>query len=75
MKVVSLANYYSMFQIDDDDQCATTIDLTKSKKKLIRNYDCKYCKKNFDRPWVLRGHMRLHTGKKHTCACVKSNYL
>ncbi|XP_074112408.1 uncharacterized protein LOC141536065 [Cotesia typhae] len=34
-----------------------------SKKNKVLHY-CPYCNKSFDRPWVLKGHLRLHTGER-----------
>ncbi|KAI4481819.1 hypothetical protein M0804_009340 [Polistes exclamans] len=33
------------------------------KKNKTMHY-CPYCQKCFDRPWVLKGHLRLHTGER-----------
>ncbi|XP_011863850.1 PREDICTED: transcriptional repressor scratch 2-like [Vollenhovia emeryi] len=33
-------------------------------KRTKTMHFCPYCRKSFDRPWVLKGHLRLHTGER-----------
>ncbi|XP_068625223.1 uncharacterized protein [Battus philenor] len=33
-------------------------------RRIRPSHVCPYCGKGFDRPWVLKGHLRLHTGER-----------
>ena len=39
------------------------VDQPNWKRSKVMHY-CSYCNKSFDRPWVLKGHLRLHTGER-----------
>ncbi|KAL0861323.1 hypothetical protein ABMA27_008880 [Loxostege sticticalis] len=39
-------------------------DVKKEGRVARPSHSCPYCGKRFDRPWVLKGHLRLHTGER-----------
>ncbi|XP_076249158.1 uncharacterized protein LOC143188657 [Calliopsis andreniformis] len=40
------------------------VENTQNWKRNKTMHYCPYCHKSFDRPWVLKGHLRLHTGER-----------
>ncbi|XP_015601421.1 gastrula zinc finger protein xFG20-1 isoform X2 [Cephus cinctus] len=48
---------------NNEKSCAETDGSQTWKRNKAMHY-CPYCKKSFDRPWVLKGHLRLHTGER-----------
>ncbi|XP_017763826.1 PREDICTED: zinc finger protein 677-like isoform X2 [Eufriesea mexicana] len=57
-------------QIDSQNQYlggtvkATGVENPQNWKRNKTMHYCPYCRKSFDRPWVLKGHLRLHTGER-----------
>lgn len=57
-------------QIDSQNQYlggnmkTTGVENPQNWKRNKTMHYCPYCRKSFDRPWVLKGHLRLHTGER-----------
>lgn len=57
-------------QIDSQNQYlggnvkGTGVENPQNWKRNKTMHYCPYCRKSFDRPWVLKGHLRLHTGER-----------
>ncbi|XP_017877005.1 zinc finger protein 236-like [Ceratina calcarata] len=47
-----------------DGNIKTGTDNGQNWKRNKTMHYCPYCRKSFDRPWVLKGHLRLHTGER-----------
>ncbi|OXU24907.1 hypothetical protein TSAR_006905 [Trichomalopsis sarcophagae] len=48
----------------EEDRGCSEIEGTPNQKRNKTMHFCQYCHKSFDRPWVLKGHLRLHTGER-----------
>lgn len=48
----------------EEDRNCSEIEETPNQKRNKTMHFCPYCHKSFDRPWVLKGHLRLHTGER-----------
>ncbi|XP_054004527.1 zinc finger protein 1 homolog isoform X1 [Hylaeus anthracinus] len=54
---VSQSQYFSNIK-------TSGVENTQNWKRNKTMHYCPYCRKSFDRPWVLKGHLRLHTGER-----------
>jgi scratch-like protein len=47
----------------EEDRSSEIEGISNQKRNKTMHF-CPYCHKSFDRPWVLKGHLRLHTGER-----------
>lgn len=48
----------------EEERSCSELEGTPNHKRNKTMHFCPYCQKSFDRPWVLKGHLRLHTGER-----------
>ena len=48
----------------EEDKSCSELEGTPNQKRNKTMHFCPFCHKSFDRPWVLKGHLRLHTGER-----------
>lgn len=75
----------SMKYYEEEKNSSENGNNTQTWKRNKALHFCPYCRKSFDRPWVLKGHLRLHTGerpfecpvchKSFADRCVDNQYL
>ncbi|KAI4497079.1 hypothetical protein M0802_007825 [Mischocyttarus mexicanus] len=51
-------------KLSKEDKMIPELENNSNWKKNKTMHYCPYCQKCFDRPWVLKGHLRLHTGER-----------
>lgn len=51
-------------KLNEEDRSFCEIEGNLNQKRNKTLHFCPYCHKSFDRPWVLKGHLRLHTGER-----------